>query len=534
MNRVEVSKRIWCLFGLCIASLNAYGQYTPNAPEPHAPIAGALFLHGGGELTQEVRELFVNVSGGDRASLLVVSNSDTEGEPFSKELGLWEKIPRARLKRMHVASRDQADSDEFLEAIDSSNGIWFSGYQKETLIDHYSDSRAGRKLHECLQRGGAIGGENVGSTFAHLQLDESSRLSPGLGFLPGVLIHQKGSESDPARRIESALESHPDHVGIEVEPTYCLVVSGRRLGGLGPSAFRIHLAKSTHRPARVMVSKPERTLDLIALQRAAMERKMSEFPPKESRQPKLDAGKLLIVGGGLLPNEVLQQFIECAGGNSSRIVYIPCSESKSIDEEPDFVAVLRKASGAEVRWIHTKDRLKANENNFCEPLKDATGVWFGGGRQWNLVDSYQNTRTHRLIEMVLERGGVVGGSSAGASIQGEYMPRGDPLGNQVMMAEGYERGLGLLRGVAIDQHFSQRKRHGDMMDLKKAYPQYLGIGVDEGTALLVEGSIGRVVGRGKVSFFGEPIESKNLSDYVEITSGKSYDLVGRKVLDQTP
>jgi cyanophycinase len=534
MNDAAVSNRLLSLFILCIANWNAYGQYAPNAPEPRAPLGGTLFLHGGGQLTQEVREWFVKVSGGDRASLLVISNSATEEEIVSEEMALWEKIPMSKLRRMHVASQDRADSDEFVEAIDSSSGIWFSGYEPEIVIDHYSDSRAGRKLHEFLQRGGAIGGANVGRAFASMQLDESSRLSRGLGFLPGVILHQKLDESETASVMESALESHPDHVGIEVERTYCLVVSDRRLGGLGPSAFRIHLAKSMARPAKVMVSKPERTLDLVALQRAAMERKMSEFPPKESRQPKLEAGKLLIVGGGLLPNEVLQPFIQCAGGNSSRIVYIPCSESKSIEEEPDFVAVLRKASGAEVRWIHTKDRSKANEENFCEPLKDATGVWFGGGRQWNLVDSYQNTLTHRMIEMVLERGGVVGGSSAGASIQGEYMPRGDPLGNQVMMAEGYERGLGLLRGVAIDQHFSQRKRHRDMMDLKNAYPQYLGIGVDEGTALLVEGAIGRVVGRGKVAFFGEPIDSKNLSDYVEITSGNSYDLVARKVLDQTP
>ena len=60
---------------------------------------------------------------------------------------------------------------------------------------------------------------------------------------------------------------------------------------------------------------------------------------------------------------------------------------------------------------------------------------------------------------VLERGGVIGGSSAGASIQGDYMPRGDPLGNLNIIAEGYERGLGFITGVAINvdselEHFS--------------------------------------------------------------------------------
>ena len=76
------------------------------------------------------------------------------------------------------------------------------------------------------------------------------------------------------------------------------------------------------------------------------------------------------------------------------------------------------------------------------------------------------------------RGGVIGGSSAGASIQGEYMPRGHPLGNTVMAAEGYERGFGFLPGCAIDQHFFARNRTADMTGLMKKYPQYLGIGID--------------------------------------------------------
>ncbi len=55
-----------------------------------------------------------------------------------------------------------------------------------------------------------------------------------------------------------------------------------------------------------------------------------------------------------------------------------------------------------------------------------------------------------------------------------------------MMCEGYERGFCFLPGVAIDQHFAQRKRFGDMTELMKAYPQYLGIGLDEATAIVVQ------------------------------------------------
>ena len=74
-------------------------------------------------------------------------------------------------------------------------------------------------------------------------------------------------------------------------------------------------------------------------------------------------------------------------------------------------------------------------------LRDATGVWIPGGRQWRLVDSYLNTRTHRELQRVLERGGVVGGTSAGASILGSYLVRGSPETNTIVMAPGYEEGF---------------------------------------------------------------------------------------------
>ena len=94
----------------------------------------------------------------------------------------------------------------------------------------------------------------------------------------------------------------------------------------------------------------------------------------------------------------------------------------------------------------------ADTEAFAAPLKTARGVWFAGGRQWRLVDAYMGTRTQREIEAVLARGGVVGGCSAGATIQGSYLVRGAREGNQIMMAKGYEEGFGYLRGVAIDQH----------------------------------------------------------------------------------
>ncbi|MBI3864273.1 MAG: Type 1 glutamine amidotransferase-like domain-containing protein [Planctomycetia bacterium] len=131
---------------------------------------------------------------------------------------------------------------------------------------------------------------------------------------------------------------------------------------------------------------------------------------------------------------------------------------------------------------------------------------------------------------MLRRGGVIGGSSAGATIQGDYLVRGSPLGNEDMMAAGYERGFAFLPGTAIDQHFAQRKRFRDMTGVVAAHPQLLGIGLDETTAIVVQGHVAEVVGKNKVHFYdrtkpvadGEP-------DYVSVSAGQKYDLVARRV-----
>ena len=159
-----------------------------------------------------------------------------------------------------------------------------------------------------------------------------------------------------------------------------------------------------------------------------------------------------------------------------------------IPSQQRTIDMWKKMGVKHATFIHTKDRNKSNtDEEFMAPLKDATGIWFGGGRQWNMSDSYYGTKSHKLMKEVLKRGGVVGGSSAGASIQARYLARATPNENFDIMAPGYERGgLGFISGVAIDQHFSQRKRQKDMTQLVNKYPQMLGIGIDEATAIIVQ------------------------------------------------
>ena len=189
---------------------------------------------------------------------------------------------------------------------------------------------------------------------------------------------------------------------------------------------------------------------------------------------------------------------------------------------------------ASTTLFHTKDRNKANtDEEFLEPLKKATGIMFGGGRQWNFADSYYGNKAHRLMKEVLHRGGVISGSSAGASIQARYLARANPLANFDIMADGYEQaGLGFIAGVAIDQHFSQRGRQKDMTQLVNRYPQMLGIGLDEQTAIVVQKSIATVVGNGKVHFYdrNKPVVPGQ-ADYDAYEAGSQYDLANRTVVE---
>ena len=149
------------------------------------------------------------------------------------------------------------------------------------------------------------------------------------------------------------------------------------------------------------------------------------------------------------------------------------------------------------------------------------------------MDAYEHTKALPLMHDVLSRGGVIGGSSAGASIQAEFMVRGNPLGNRDPMAAGYTRGFGFIKGCGIDQHFAQRSRFADMSAVVDKHPQLLGIGIDEATALIVEGDVGEVLGNGSVHFYDrqKPLGNGD-KDYVSVPSGKSFNLIERELIEE--
>jgi cyanophycinase len=196
-------------------------------------------------------------------------------------------------------------------------------------------------------------------------------------------------------------------------------------------------------------------------------------------------GTLMIIGGGLRSEALLKQFIALSGGPDASILFIPTAGEG--DEPGLYWEDLRdfQAAGARrVSVLHTRDRKVADSEAFVAPIRQANGVFIGGGRHWRLSDSYLNTRTHTELRALLDRGGVIAGTSAGATIQAEFMVRGDTKGNEIMIGD-HTQGLGFIKGVTIDQHVLRRNRQFDLIPVIEQRPELLGIGIDEDTAIVV-------------------------------------------------
>ena len=216
--------------------------------------------------------------------------------------------------------------------------------------------------------------------------------------------------------------------------------------------------------------------------------------PLDAQQVGPARGALVLVGGAMRDPAILDRFLTLAGGREAPIVLIPTAGgAESYDQDWPGAAPFRAAGASRLTVLHTTDRAVADTDAFSAPIREAGGVWFGGGRQWRLADAYLDTRVHDELRRLLERGGVGGGSSAGATILVAYLVRGDTRTNTIMMGD-HEEGFGLLRGVGVDQHLLRRNRHFDMVEVIRARPELLGIGIDEDTAIVVRGDAFEVIG----------------------------------------
>jgi len=254
--------------------------------------------------------------------------------------------------------------------------------------------------------------------------------------------------------------------------------------------------------------------------------------PAGAQQVGPEAGSLLVVGGALRDTAIVRSFIDLAGGPEALIVVVPTAgDADPYDDRNAGLEQFLALGATNLRVLHTRDPAVADSEAFTAPLREAGGVWFIGGRQWRLADAYLGTRAEAEFRGVLARGGVVGGSSAGASILGSYLVRGDTESNTVMMGD-HEVGFGLLRNTAIDQHLLARNRQFDLVDVIRTYPELLGIGIDEDTAIVVRGNRFEVIGQSYVVIYDHGVTLDSGGLFYFLAPGDQFDLTAREAFRQ--
>lgn len=509
---------------------------TPKVRLDPAGIPGALVIAGGGKLPDAVMDEFLKLAGGEKARLVIIptASAAADRESAEKLLASWKDRQPASVVLLHTRARATANDARFVEPLRQATGVWINGGSQTRVTEVYEGTAVEKELDALLKRGGVIGGTSAGAAvMTRLMIasgNPEAKTGRGFDLLPGAVIDQHFRKRQHGPRLMAVLARNAGLFGAGIDEGTALVVRGRDMRVVGKSTVTVCLAESPGRPPRQIELKPGAHADLTAWRRAARARAGTPYPPKEAPIPEVPKGSLVIVGGGGMPEEVTKKFIELAGGPDAPLVVLMLADPDKVPANTG-IRFLEKAGARDVQILAARKLADVESPRSIALLKKAKGVWFPGGRQWQFVDAYEGTKVEELFRDVLRRGGVIGGSSAGATIQGDYLCRGSPLNNIEMMCEGYERGLNFLSGVAIDQHFARRNRFADMTALMKTYPQLLGIGIDEATALVVKGHVAEILGRGQAHFYDrrKPV-TEGRPDYEAVKAGGRYDLKARAVL----
>jgi cyanophycinase len=272
---------------------------------------------------------------------------------------------------------------------------------------------------------------------------------------------------------------------------------------------------------------------LIVTQLSAQEPKVG--PPK---------GTIMAVGGSVAP-AILARFIQEAGGPDALILDVPTagidSEStlnggfgpagqlqRVTDNSAEIIARWKAAGAKNVQVLHTRDRKVADSDSFVEPIKKAGGVWFGGGMPEQIIDAYAGTKAEREFRNVLERNGVLGGTSAGAVALGNLFTN-SLQGDLSNLTTG--EGFGILRGVALSPHAGVPNPA-----YLANHPELIRLAMPEVTAFVVRGDIAEIVGGANAFVYREDPGNPGRG-FITLRPGDQYNLATheiRRAIDASP
>jgi cyanophycinase len=176
--------------------------------------------------------------------------------------------------------------------------------------------------------------------------------------------------------------------------------------------------------------------------------------------------------------------------------------------------------------LYVRERSETASEEKLKVFDGATGVFFSGGDQLRISSTLGDTPAERRVREILERGGVVAGTSAGAAAMSDTMLVKGTSGESYRIGDLHMApGLGLIRDVIIDQHFAERGRIGRLLGAVAQNPRELGVGIDEDTAIVVRGRQFRVVGSGAVYVVdGAGVTHSNIAEAEPERALSMYDV----------
>lgn len=254
------------------------------------------------------------------------------------------------------------------------------------------------------------------------------------------------------------------------------------------------------------------------------------FCSNEPEVKETSSGKLYIIGGGTRPSSMLNELIDLAGIRTEGYMYVLPMASA----EPDSAILWAKEdfSVTGISNIYGYNFIKGElpPQDKVDSIKNARLIYISGGVQSRFMEVVFNTPVMDAIHQAYENGAVIAGTSAGAAVMSQKMITGDQLrhpesdaGFITIEADNVQlsQGLGLLKDVIIDQHFIKRQRENRLIAVAIENPDQLCIGIDESTAIIVDGDNATVSGKSQV------IVIKNKADEIKIKDGRVKPSVPR-------
>jgi cyanophycinase len=249
-------------------------------------------------------------------------------------------------------------------------------------------------------------------------------------------------------------------------------------------------------------------------------------------------GKLIIIGGGTIPDSLFSFFANYCGGKDQPVVYIPTATTdEAYIQNGEHLLKFTSRGFNNLSTIHTRNKKEADDPKNIALLRNAKGLYFGGGDQQLIADAYAGTKLYDEMIALLDRGGVIMGTSAGATIMGSLMIGGDSR-NDISKKYTLNPAFSFMTNTALDQHVLARNRQFDLIPVIEHYPGTLGIGIDESTAIIVEAGQFRVWGNSYVMLY-DPMdwaEQKKkwglvLKPFKMMSSGSRFNLLTREITE---